>query len=502
MPITRRRFLQFSGLAAATALQMGMAETLLRRVAAQGAEGAAGISPELHLLNRLTWGATEEDVARLSEMGIEAYIDWQLAPESIADPMIDNYLEKYPELLGDARALYEAAYADDSWYMVVVWQRLYRAVYSERQLFEHVVEVWSDHFNVPIPDLLGEKIVYDRDVLRRHALGNFRDLLFATAQSPAMLYYLNNASSNAEHPNENYARELMELHALGVDGGYTEDDVRAVARAFTGWTIDDTTQRFIFDPDMHDGEEKLILGHTLPAGRGIEDGLHVLDILATHPSTARFITRKLIRRFVSDVPPATLLESASAVFVETSGDIRQVLRHILLSSEFMESAGMKFRRPIEFIVAMMRALRPGLTLEGRAGNIVWVLEEMGHLPYNWNPPNGYPEVAGAWMNTNTLLNRWNAALVFPYAVDGWLEDITLDLNRVIPPADNATALVNAVAAQVLGRADRLTQADREALAAFVTDNGQPTDSVNAERRTDKLPTLIGLVLASPQFQWR
>jgi uncharacterized protein (DUF1800 family) len=495
---SRRDFLKWTGMAAAATAAAGSG--WISRVQAQ--QGVGPVDPSWHVLNRLTWGPTPADFDRIADMGIEGYIDWQLAPEFIPDPVVDEWLSKYPYLNGSAEDVYRATDRSDYVYTLVPWQRIYRAVYSERQLFERMVEFWTDHFNVPVGDLMGEKVVDDRVVIRQHALGNFRDMLLASAQSPAMLYYLNNAESVAEHPNENYAREVMELHTLGVDGGYTEDDVKAVARALTGFTVRSSAdgEAFYFDISVHDQEPKEMLGHQLPGGRGIEDGLQVLDILATHPSTARFIATKLVRRFVSDNPPPSLIESAAGVFLTTSGDIRQTMRHILTSAEFMSSAYMKFRRPIDFMVAMLRALKPGLSFGDRPW-LVWSLEDLGQLPWSWSPPNGYPDAAVAWMNTSGLLNRWNMALNFPYASDGWYEDIQLDLNAIVPQVRTADQLVSAAAAAVLGSPVRLTDQDRQALAAFVTDEGNPTLPLTEDIRNDKLPTLLGLLIASPQFQW-
>ncbi|MBE2183818.1 MAG: DUF1800 domain-containing protein [Anaerolineae bacterium] len=494
---SRRDMLKLTGLAAVAASNVGW----LAKVRAQ--EGTAQADPSWHVLSRVTWGPMAVDVERIQAIGAEAYIDWQLSPENIPDSGVDEWLSKFDYLAGTARGVYDRAYVDDYVYTVVPWQRIYRAAYSERQLFELMVEFWTDHFNIAAGDSMGEKIVDDREVIRRHALGNFRDLLFASAQSPAMLFYLNNAESVAEHPNENYAREVMELHTLGVNGGYTEADVRAVARALTGWTVADTANgagSFYFDGSVHDYGEKQILGYVFPAGRGIEDGLQVLDILATHPSTARFIASKLARRFVSDQPPEDLVESAAQIFLNSGGDIRQTMRHILLSPQFAAAQGQKFRRPIDFMVAMLRALRPGLDF-GNRPYLVWSLEDLGQLPYNWNPPNGYPDAAGAWLNTNGLLNRWNLALGFPYASEGWWDDISLNLNAVVPHAANANQLVANAVTAILGTPARLPREDFDLLSAFVADDGNPTIPLSEEARADKLPTLIGLLLASPQFQW-
>jgi hypothetical protein len=195
-------------------------------------------SAHVHLVNRLTYGARPVDLERVRTLGEAGYLEWQLAPESIPDADVDAFLGRHPVLLADVAGIRRAL--DDDYGDVVkqvLWAKLYRAVASERQLYEKMVEFWTDHFNVPGPDRVPEKLLDDREVARAHALGRFRDLLLASARSPAMLQYLNNASSHRDHPNQNYARELLELHTLGVDGGYTERDVAEVARCFTGWTL-------------------------------------------------------------------------------------------------------------------------------------------------------------------------------------------------------------------------------------------------------------------------
>lgn len=365
-----------------------------------------------------------------------------------------------------------------------------------------MVEFWTDHFNVPIGDLIPEKIVEDREVIRKHAFGPFRDLLFASAQSPAMLLYLNNASSHKDHPNENYARELLELHTLGVDGGYSEEDVTNVARAFTGWTLrDGWPGRFFFNGTTHDEGEKVVLGQAMGSGRGIEDGLQVLDLLATHPATATYISLKLCRHFVSDKPPADLVESTTRVFIASEGDVRRLLRHILTSQAFMNAAGEKFRRPMDFVVAAVRTLQPALTIEDPQ---VFLnrLEPMGHLPYRWHPPDGYPDVASAWINTNGMLHRWNFAMLLARAASGNVKGASLDLEQLIPSAPDETVgdLIDRSSRRILG--GTVQGEDRESPVFFLSDYGDEHQSVDQSLRAERLPSLIGLLLASPYFQWR
>jgi uncharacterized protein (DUF1800 family) len=324
--------------------------------------------------------------------------------------------------------------------------KILRAAYSERQLEEVMVDFWFNHFNVfsgkgPVRVYLNE---YERDAIRPHILGKFRDLLQATAESPAMLFYLDNWQSSAPEGaptadprarrrqigrartladlppsaqnrrrglNENYARELMELHTLGVDGGYTQKDVQEVARAFTGWTIANPRQggSFRFEPRMHDDGEKIVLGQKIKAGGGKKDGDRVLDILAAHPSTSRFIATKLARRFVADDPPKTLVDQAAARFRDTDGDIREVVRTIVTSPEFFatDAYRAKVKTPFEFVVSAVRATG---TETNNALPLVAAVRNLGMPLYGCQPPTGYADKAEAWVNSGALLNRMNFAV--------------------------------------------------------------------------------------------
>ncbi|HLR04165.1 MAG TPA: DUF1800 domain-containing protein [Pyrinomonadaceae bacterium] len=347
--------------------------------------------------------------------------------------------------------------------------RILRATYSERQLQEVMVDFWTNHFNV-----FGGKgadrwllTAYDRDTIRPHTLGKFYDLLLADAQSPAMLFYLDNFQSvspdaqlgpqqrpgargalaqlrmsnnpQQQRPqqqqrrgiNENYARELMELHTLGVDGGYTQKDVQEVARCFTGWTIfaprgagaaaqaimngrladrlRTDAGKFFFNPRAHDDGEKIVLGHKIPAGGGAKDGLMVLDIVAHHPATARFIATKLVRHFVSDDPPPALVERVAQTFLKTDGDIREVLKAIFFSPEFnsADAYRAKIKRPFELAISAVRTL--GADTNGGPQMHQWIAR-MGQPLYGFQTPNGYSDVAENWVNTGALLERMNFAL--------------------------------------------------------------------------------------------
>src|SRR3954471_9228476 len=328
--------------------------------------------------------------------------------------------------------------------------RVARAVASERQLQEVMTDFWENHFNIyaakgaPEPYYL---VDFDQNVIRPNALGKFRDLLEAIATSPAMLFYLDNARSMADSTqptlqgqargarpdgrggfgamrfppqqkqpqqrqrpglNENYGRELLELHTLGVDGGYTQQDVINVARAFTGWTIKPPAQGggFIFRPQVHDAGEKVVLGHKLAAGRGMEDAEDVLDILARSPATARFISYKLARRFVSDSPSKALVDHAAQVYLKTDGDIREVLRAIITSPEFFSQQAFhtKVKTPFEVVVGAMRALDAAPDSTPRSAQVIAYL---GQPIFGHQAPNGWAETGESWMNTGAILNRIN-----------------------------------------------------------------------------------------------
>jgi uncharacterized protein (DUF1800 family) len=402
----------------------------------------------LHLLNRISFGPTASEVERVNRLGLSSFLEEQLHPERIPDPLIveklaglrslkldsQELLELYPPpklarpqgspMQGPRQVIFELQQA-----------RLLRSVYSQRQLYEIMVDFWSNHFNVFAGKGADKWLVtsYDRDTLRPHALGRFRDLLLATAQSPAMLFYLDNwlsvakdagermqmrrQLSGVERPNarrglnENYARELLELHTLGVEGGYTQRDIEEVARCFTGWTIRRPRGKpeFNFDERMHDSKGKIVLGTTIPAGGGMEDGLKVIDLLARHPSTARFVATKLVRRFVADDPPHLFVTSATEAFRRSDGDIKAVLRSIFAGREFFSPQlfGAKVKKPLEFVASSLRA---GAAETDAGPPVLRYLARMGEPLFLAQSPTGYPDVAASWMSPDMLLTRLNFAL--------------------------------------------------------------------------------------------
>lgn len=389
------------------------------------AKGSASVSPgfvptpDLHLLNSISFGVRQADLQRYQQIGRTAYIEEQLNPAGIDDHICDGLLASIPSLTMNNAQLqlnYPNQEQPPNSYTCSreLWKAaLIRATYSKRQLLEVMVDFWTNHFNISQDkdDCVWYKTSDDRNVVRAHALGKFRDLLTASAHSPAMLFYLDNFLSTFDNINENYGREIMELHTLGVTGGYTQADVRNVARAFSGWSIDydntPPTYEFIFHPEYHDTDPKTVLGHNLAGGRGIEDGNDVLNILLSHPSTAHFIALKLCRHFISDTPPDSLVNAVAATFIATDGDIKAMLRQMLNSTEFVAAAGQKLRTPFHYVPAIVRVMA-GDTDGG--DDIQYEMDQHGQSLFSFLAPTGYPDVAAAWVSTDGLIARWQYAI--------------------------------------------------------------------------------------------
>ncbi|MBV9506554.1 MAG: DUF1800 domain-containing protein [Acidobacteriia bacterium] len=331
--------------------------------------------------------------------------------------------------------------------------KLLRAIYSERQLQEILTDFWFNHFNVYLDKGADRFLVtaYERDVIRPHVFGKFRDLLEATAKSPAMLFYLDNWQSVGPKPapggrlgknrsglNENYGRELMELHTLGVDGGYTQQDVTEVARCFTGWTINrpDLGGAFTFNPRMHDTGEKTVLGVKIPANGGVEDGEKVLDILARRPATARFISRKLAIRFVADDPPPALVDRMAQTFLKTGGDLREVMRTMLGSKEFWSAGAYrsKMKSPLELVASAVRAGNGNVDY---ASALVNQVAQMGEPLYRKQEPTGYSNSGKDWINSAGLLARMNFALNL---ANNKVPGVAVDAAKAAEPGDSAAGV--------------------------------------------------------------
>ena len=399
----------------------------------------------VHFLNRTSFGPTPVNIQRAERIGIPAYLDEQLAPERIPDNSSDERVAGLKTMRFNSRELIELyppprlqrqqgdmAMQTMEGPRVVILElqqaKLLRALYSNRQLYEVMVDFWSNHFNIYAAKGANRWLTtaYDRDTIRPLVLGKFKDLLVATAKSPAMLFYLDNwMSADPDSPgaqmagpnnrrrglNENYARELMELHALGVDGGYTQKDVQEVARCFTGWTIVQPQGQgvFRFEPRIHDNGEKTVLGQRIGRGGGMSDGLRVIDILATHPSTARFIAAKLARRFIADEPPAAMVNKAAEAFRRSDGDISTVLRAIFDSPEFFsrELYQAKIKNPFEFVTSALRVTGSEAQVTHQ---LLRYLGRMGEPLFLAQAPTGHPDVGSSWISADMLLTRMNFAI--------------------------------------------------------------------------------------------
>ena len=383
-----------------------------------------------HALNRLTFGGRPGDYARVKALrkdpgaAFQAFVAEQLNPENIDDRVTDYALRRFDTLNQPLAEMFE--YKEHVLLDELTRATLLRATLSERQLYEVMVQFWSDHFNVDPSkgDCKWLKATDDRAVIRKHALGKFPEMLRASALSPAMLWYLdgreNRKASVEDKPNENYGRELLELHTLGVHGGYTQRDVMEVARCLTGWTVRDKRHfqkaKVEFKPYLHDPNSKEVLGHLIPAipahvnantqrELGEAELDRVLDIVSLHPATARHVATKLCRRFIADDPPEPAITEVAEAFLKTKGDIPNTLRALFATAAFQATRGHKFKRPFNFIVSALRATQA--TTDPR-NEIVDYLLRMGHAPFHYPTPDGYPEVATPWLGT--LLWRWNFAV--------------------------------------------------------------------------------------------
>ncbi|HEX8891063.1 MAG TPA: DUF1800 domain-containing protein [Pyrinomonadaceae bacterium] len=372
---------------------------------------------------------------------------------------------------------------------------LLRAVYSERQLYEMMVAFWENHFSIYAQKDADRWLLtgFDREAIRPFAFGRFRDLLGATAHSPAMLFYLDNWQSSVQRKypatkdkparttggiNENYARELMELHTLGVDGGYTQKDVQEVARCFTGWTIRKPNEEGLayFNPAAHDNGEKIVLGQRIPAGGGIADGERVLDILAHHPSTAKFIATKLARRFISDDPPASVITRAAAVFLKTDGSIKETLRAIITSPEFFSRSAYraKVRTPFEYAAATLRLLNA--ETDGDRPVLDWIAR-MGQPLFGRVTPDGYPDRKEQWLSTGALLTRLNFASSL---AANKIKGTRIDVARLLEGVSMDDSHTIAARLSQLAFDGDLTPQTRDALDKIKIETVQKTDGADAK----------------------
>ncbi|HKO57530.1 MAG TPA: DUF1800 domain-containing protein [Thermoanaerobaculia bacterium] len=430
-----------------------------------------------HALNRLAFGARPGDVDRVLQLGVDKWIEQQLHPERIDDAAVEARLRPYATLRysdadmvsefykpivenrGDKELRQKARRVTAE----LVSQRILRAADSERQLNEVLVDFWMNHFNVYAAKGVDRFLLtsYERDVIRPRIWGRFDDLVMATAKAPAMLFYLDNARSRRDGINENYARELMELHTLGVDGGYTQKDVTELARVLTGWSIKRPREGdagFVFRRFIHDGGSKVVLGQRIAAGGGMEEGERMIRFLSRQPATAHHIALKLCQRLVADDPPPALVERVAQRFLATGGDLRETVRAVVGSREFWspEAYRAKFKSPFEYAISAVRAV--GATVDDPLP-LARELQKIGEPLYLAQPPTGYSDRSDAWTNSGALMARLNFAVAL---ASNKMPGVRVDF---VPPLDLD-----------------LSATTRKAIA-------------------DKDPvTTAGLILGSPEFQ--
>ncbi len=517
----------------------------------------------LHALNRLGFGPRPGQVEHIEKTGLENWIQTQLHPENLADPVVDARLAQFPALGLSAQGLldqyppqdvaakrlgmkvedYQKHLQDaakqpgglnslpfkDQNEIVndVMEAKMIRAVYSQRQLAEQLSDFWFNHFNIFIYKDLDRwyLIPYERDAIRPHILGKFRDLLEATVTSPAMLFYLDNSSSADPHAfdrlklhpardrlgeklpplgpkrglNENYGRELMELHTLGVDGGYKQADVIAVARALTGWTIESPRENpaFYFDQRIHDPDPKRVIGKNIKGG-GIKDAEQVLDLLAKDQHTARHISLQLAEHFVSDDPPPALVARMARVFQKSNGDIRAVMTTMIYSPEFWSRAAFraKVKTPFELVASATRAL--GADVDQPLQLAQWV-SRIGEPLYQCPTPNGYSDKAAAWVSTGALLHRVNFAVAL---TSNKVRGAQVDINSLVgtDAGTNPQLALDRIESEFLAR--QVSDSTRATLEKELEEPRILGAKLDDPVTQINVSLITGLVLGSPEFQKR
>ena len=470
----------------------------------------AQASAEYTALKRTSFGVHRDALSSIKSIGIDAYLEQQLDYLNIDDGDLEVTIQSLFPLTLQTPAQLLTGFPDNIYgiatQMIAATQ--YRQMFSQRQLYEVMVEFWSDHFNIHLLNGLGPTLKPEDDaqVIRKHALSNFRELLHASAKSPSMLFYLDNFFNVATAPNENYARELMELHTLGVDGGYTETDVKEVARCFTGWTfsfppaVDYGT--FVYNPAAHDTGTKVVLGNTLSSG-DITDAEQVLDILAAHPSTAHFIATRLCQRFISDTPDQAGIDAVAVAFTQSSGDIKTTLRALFASAAFRNSADLKFTRPSEYLTGVVRTLAPDTSYPTDNGQLMFFAQSsLGQLPFYWPTPDGYPDEQSYWASTGGMLNRWRLSfLSFAGFIPG-IDVIQVDYTPMLNGANTLGSVLDSITDNILMRP--LSATDRGlVLDWLIQEQGVGEDVPLTTGVPEQISALVAAVLiSSAYFQLR
>jgi hypothetical protein len=519
---------------------------VMRSARMTGARLLAG-APELPplaviVLNRAAFGSRPGDFSRFAQLGpddgarLQAYVDEQLNPGATDDSACENRiaaqgfttLGKSLTQLWAEHVRTEGLGWEDRIRPATEVERAtwLRAVYSKRQLVEVLADFWHNPFNIYGRDYWTAPVWvhYDRDVIRSNLLGNFRTFLGAVAKSAAMLYYLDNTTNTSAGPNENFARELFELHTMGAENylgvvqdrndvpvdeegrpvGYIDKDVYQATECFTGWTVNWDTGQFFFQENDHSRYEKIVLNTSIGDFLGQQDGEIVLDLLANHPGTARHIARKLCRRLISDEPPESVVQAAADVFYaqrNAPDQLKQVVRTILLSEEFRTTWGGKVKRPFEYAASVLRGCSAEIELSDA---FFWNNGRMGQPLFQWRPPDGYPDHREAWTGTMPMLQRWkhcNWLVDWRYDDGPNVDDFRLPIEREMP-GDRRTPnqIVDFWSQRLLGRA--LPPEERGPMVAFMAQGRNPDFDLPPEDIEERTRYMVALLMMAPSFLWR
>ncbi|MDX1412745.1 MAG: DUF1800 domain-containing protein [Candidatus Promineifilaceae bacterium] len=505
-------------------------------------------------LNRMGFGPRPGDLGAFYDLGSTAeerlsnYVEQQLHPQDINDSELDGRVtaagfETLNKSLVQSWQDHIVNNTQGYSYRILPYREterltFFRAVYSRRQLVQVLADFWHNHFNVYGLDYYVAPVFmhYDREIIRKHLLGNFREMLEAVTKSTPMLTYLDNYTNSDDGPNENFSRELFELQTMGAKNylgvisqedvpgypgqpiGYVDDDVYEAARCFTGWTIRNSssdpvignTGEFYYRSDWHDRFQKHILGTKVDADQAdLVDGQQVLDLLTDHPGTASHIAEKLCRRFISDNPPQSIVDSTAELFYaqrHSPSQLKKVMRHLLNSVEFRTTWGAKTKRPFEVIVSACRACAIDFTFsvsDGDSSTFFWLYDQIGQPLFGRRPPDGYPDKKENWLNTSTMVSRWQL-LNWLITVEDDLGNLRIDVVGQTPAnVRSSIALVDFWLNRILGRS--IDPAERQHLIDFMAQGHNPNLDLpldSDENIQTRLGSMVGLILLSPEFQWR
>lgn len=456
-------------------------------------------------MRRTTYGVTPQVVREVKQQGTLRWLEDQLHPHRVRDDAMDRLLKRWPRLHWDThkvRSHYKKSFGSWDVMFDLVDAHIARAVWSQRQLFEIMVDFWSNHLNVTCPssDVWDNRHLFDRDVIRRYALGSFADMLCATGRAPAMLQYLGNADSSKQAPNENWGRELLELHTVGLAAGYTQDDVHNSALILTGLSVEPDGGQFEYKSSMHYTGRVKVMDFSSAndsASQGEAVAMAYLRYLAHHPDTARHLAKKLAVRFVSDDPPASLVNRLAATYLHNGTQIVPVLRQLFASKEFSDSRGGKVRTPYEDFIATLRVLQVGPPHHGTDAirDLQWMSGDIGQPPLAWHAPNGYADTAAAWSSTSATLGKWNTHMNL--AGQWWPDKLNYKkLSSFVPKPTPKTMgqLIDGLVAAL--NVPAFNPVQRQGLAEFtgrkLSDPIASTDDVLQWR----LPYLVALILDS------